>query len=378
MDKKRLPILFIFAFLLIIITVSALPDSSTQTSGNRCQTKHSLNYNYNFEYNNNLEIGKIYDLKISFSLKGTEVTTNPHQLNVKIVPVGFELNESSFSLDSSKTIKITPTSENPSLQVETTLVLNGDNPSHRGYEGTYVDNFEITDFVFSSINTNSNNQSSSTNSTNNTNKNTTQVDFDFSLEQPSKAPWYLVRLMGILAFIFLSLSVFISLSKKANYNFSLSIFKYHHDISIFAILFAFLHIINNLLDNYRWSLNLGDLFWFDFSSTARIMISLGVIALYLMIIIVITSLSPKMIGFLKYNNWKRVHLLSYLLYILVIIHSLFIGTDLNLSNLGGISIIAFVILAILTLVNLISFIIFVLRYFNRRNTEVSPINGEVQ
>ncbi len=383
MNAKKLLILLFFSFILIIITVSALPDSNTQASGNICNRKHYLNYNYNFEYPNNLEIGKSYDLIISFSLSGNEVNTNPHQLNVGITPVGFTLTESSFSMGSSKTIKITPTSENPSLQVKTTLILDGDNPSHRGYEATFVDNFDINDFVVGGGSLTNHSSSTNTGDKNITQTTTigenTQTDINVNVVSPSKAPWYLVRLMGILAFLFLSLSVFISLSKKAKYNFFPSIFKYHHDISIFAILFALLHVINNLLDNYRWNFDLTDIFWFNFSSTSRIMVSLGVISLYLMLIVVITSLSPKIISFLKYNNWKRIHILSYAIYILVIIHSFFIGTDLNLSNLSNpLTLIAIILFSLLTLANVISFLIFLFKYFKRDKIQTPLVSGEEQ
>lgn len=382
--RKFIFILFLIIFLSNITITSALPDQTTIKSGNLCERGHYFEYNYNFIYDNKLEIGKTYDLDISFFISGSRITDNPYKVNVKINPQGFDISENVLSLNSDKTIKIIPKTENPVLNIETNLVLDGDARQHRNYEATYKDNFKLDNFLISNSNIiDFNNETESTNNkttknlstikteskeitkSTETNSTKTITNLNVSRSQPSEIPWYIVRLTGVLAYILLSLSILVALLRKINPVKFRSLFKYHHDISIFAIIFTFLHLINNLFDKYMWSLEFKDLFWFSFSSNTKILLSIGVLSFYLMTIIVISSLSPKIIKFIKYKNWYHIHLLSYLTYIFVIIHSLFLGTDLDISNIKNpLTLITFSILSAFTLLNLIFSIVLVIKKIN--------------
>jgi len=381
MDNK---LLVFVALMLLSISVDmlALPDTGTTKTGDLCEMRHSLKYGYNFKYDKEMVIGETYDLTVSFSITGSEVTAKPYIVTAKIVPVGFEASETSLSLDSAKTIKITPIRNNPVLRIETTLILDGDDRRHPGYEATYRDSFEVSDFTVSdkqveetttSVSIPKNvSQTTDTTIRRNGNVSTThevtkttvtlgnktETNIDIKVNTPSPAPWYIVRLMGMLAYVFLSLSVLTALLKRIKKcGFGL-LFKHHHDISVLAVLLTFLHVINNLLDKYMWSLSLDRVFWFDFSSNTKILLSLGVLSFYLMLAITFTSLSPRIIAAVKRRNWYYLHVLSYLLYIFVVIHSLFLGSDLDASKLNDpVTLVALAVFTALTAANMIASLI---------------------
>jgi DMSO/TMAO reductase YedYZ heme-binding membrane subunit len=357
-------------------SVFALPNLNTDRNGNLCEKKHSFEYNYNFIYDKEMEIGETYDLRISFSIFGSKVTRKPYKVSVKIIPDGFKLSKDYFSLsEGDEIINLIPTKPNPRLSIKTTLILDGDTKKHRGYRATYRDKFKLNDF---SITMEENSSPSTFGTIDGDNMMSKITKFDskeiiktthvmpdkinkninVKVIEPSEISWYIVRIMGIIAYVFLSLSILIAILRRINSNKFSFFLKYHCDISYLAIIFTFLHVINILGDKYEWSLGFTDLFWFDFSSKIRIMLSLGIISFYLMILIIFTSISSKIIRFLKYKNWHFVHLSSYLMYIFVIIHSLFLGTDLDASNLSNpLTLITFTIFWGFTTLNLVLLIV---------------------
>ncbi|KXB04455.1 hypothetical protein AKJ50_02370 [candidate division MSBL1 archaeon SCGC-AAA382A13] len=153
---------------------------------------------------------------------------------------------------------------------------------------------------------------------------------------PSETTWYIVRFMGILAYAFLSLTVMIALLRKLNLNRFDKLVGYHHDISYLAVIFSFLHVMNTIWENYMWRLDIGEIFWVNFSSRINTFISLGVISFYLMVVVESTSILERIKNYLNQKNWYFTHLLSYLVYIFVVIHSLFLGTDIAYLNFEGI------------------------------------------
>ena len=85
-------LIFLLAF------TNALPNADTERSGNLCERAHSFQYNYKFEYPSTMEIGKTYDLKITFTLSGSAVTRNPYSGTVKINTTGFDVSETSYEI----------------------------------------------------------------------------------------------------------------------------------------------------------------------------------------------------------------------------------------------------------------------------------------
>lgn len=373
--KKTIIALVGLAFLLLVIMplALALPSSTTQVSGNDCRMFHNVQYSYNFNYNKNMTIGQEYDLDISFSIVRSTVTQLPFTVNVQIVPSGFTLSEKSFFLQSTtKTVKIIPTSNNPSLNIKTTLNLDGNTNPHRGYSASYSDNFQLSEFSINNKNVQSSitNQKTDIKEINKTvlvGSNKVDTRIDVTNLEPSKIPWYIVRATGIIAYILLALSVMLGLLRKVKPSFARSFCKHHCDISYLALILSVFHMVNNLIDNYRWSLKIKDLIWFNFSSRIHILLSLGVIAFYLMIIVVFTSVSPKIIAKIKYKKWYWIHISSYLLYVFVIIHSLLLGTDLVYGNpINFLSVISRIIFFSFIAVNTVLLTIFLYkRFFNK-------------
>jgi DMSO/TMAO reductase YedYZ heme-binding membrane subunit len=346
--------------LLLTAAASALPDSSTHRSGNLCEMAHPFKYSYSFSYGKNMELGKTTEFNITFTLMGTQVARNPYTVGVEIEASGFEVSETSFQLTANrKTITLRPLTENPSLILKTTLTLNGDESPHRGYTATYADNFTLNSFnvaiqgstsstLPTSTTTTAQGSTSSTlaktttsipaTTTSATSAATEMTMIEIIIEQtePSPAPWYIVRAAGLIAYLFLSLSVAIGLLKKMNPKRFTSLFRHHCDISYLALIFAFFHMMNTLLDKYQWNLSLDDILFPGFSSNIRIMLSAGVLAFYLMLAITLSSTTPKIMTYLKRRRWHLLHLSSYLMYAIVVVHSFILGTDTGNSLLNDI------------------------------------------
>lgn len=351
---------FLVITLLLTAAASALPDTGTQRSGNLCEMTHPFKYSYFFSYDKIIELNKTTDFNITFTLWGIQVKRNPHTIGVEVEADGFEVSEKSFQLTADrKTIIIRPLTEKPTLRFKTTLTLDGDEPLHRGYSATYADNFTLNKFNVAT--TTQGNTSSTLTSTTTTSavSDTTTVEVIVEQSEPSPAPWYIVRAAGLIAYLFLSLSVAIGLLKKMNPKRFTTLFRRHCDISYLALIFAFFHMINTLLDKYQWNLTLEDILWFDFSSNIRIMLSLGVLSFYLMLLVTLTSISPKVIAYLKRRRWHLLHLTSYGMYLIVVVHSFILGTDLGNSRLNDVpSVLIYAGFWLLAAANFILFAIF--------------------
>jgi DMSO/TMAO reductase YedYZ heme-binding membrane subunit len=308
---------------------SALPDAATERSGDLCERAHPFTYAYSFTYDRTLGLGSAADLTMSFSFQGTEVARSPRTVDVEVASDGFEVSETRFSLEGGKkTLTIRPTIENPTLTFKTTLSIDGDEPRHRGYSASYVDSFTLKDFSVVSE------QGSSSSTLAESSSSTTLVEFVVEQTAPSPAPWYIVRAAGLIAYLLLAMSVGIGLLRKIDPKRFSHIFRIHCDVSYFALAFTFLHAATTLLDKYQWNLGLSEAFWFDFSSSTSTMLSLGVLAFYLMAIISATSLTPKVMAKFKRKRWHLLHLAAYGAYVFVVAHSFVLGTDLGNANPG--------------------------------------------
>jgi DMSO/TMAO reductase YedYZ heme-binding membrane subunit len=74
--------------------------------------------------------------------------------------------------------------------------------------------------------------------------------------------------------------------------------------------------------------------------------ALGSLAFYFLIMTVITSKARKKIG---YQKWRKLHGLNPILYILVTIHGLFIGSDFQGVVIAAVNIVPLLILGVLLL-----------------------------
>ncbi len=170
------------------------------------------------------------------------------------------------------------------------------------------------------------------------------------VENPSA--WYASRASGLVAFLLLYISIFLGLTlripllrKIFSPFYSMSI---HCWISLQALLFAFFHALVLIFDK-----------WLGFKLTALFvpfasqyqpgLTALGVFGFYLMIILIITSYSRKL---MSQKIWRAVHFTNIVLYAIVFVHALYLGTDLKVELFRNIFIWANAFLVLLMLVNM--------------------------
>ena len=143
----------------------------------------------------------------------------------------------------------------------------------------------------------------------------------------TKTWWYLSRSTGIVAWALLAMSVLWGLAlstralgRKPSAPWLLDV---HRFLGGLAVLFTVIHLGGLMLDPYvRFTL---PQILVPFSSTWKPgAVAWGVVALYLLLLVELTSLARKRI---PNEIWHRIHLLSYVLYAAATIHLLTAGTD---------------------------------------------------
>lgn len=138
--------------------------------------------------------------------------------------------------------------------------------------------------------------------------------------------WYMIRATGTVSYLLLYLSVVIGLysqvQKKRKQKVTISLFL-HEALSNWALILVFGHVGFLLIDSYlsfQW-IEILTPFNTDYKPLPMAM---GTVSLYFLLMTVITSKARKKIG---YQKWRKLHALNPILYILVTLHGLFIGTD---------------------------------------------------
>lgn len=143
----------------------------------------------------------------------------------------------------------------------------------------------------------------------------------------SSVPWYVTRAAGLVAYGLMFLVVMLGIGMTAGY-----IYKYINPVKAWVVhkylalalgIALLTHIIALSLDkfvNFKWAEIL-----IPFYSTYKpLYLSLGILGLYILLIIIFTSLFFR----LKYKRtWRGIHYAVYFLFTLSLIHGLFIGTD---------------------------------------------------
>ncbi|EKN65997.1 ferric reductase family protein [Neobacillus bataviensis LMG 21833] len=138
--------------------------------------------------------------------------------------------------------------------------------------------------------------------------------------------WYMIRATGTVAYLLLYLSVIIGLysqiRKKRKQKVTSTLFL-HEALSNWALLLVLGHVGFLLIDTFI------SFKWFEvlipFNTDYKpLPMAMGALSLYFLLITVITSKARKKIG---YQKWRKLHALNPILYILVTLHGLFIGTD---------------------------------------------------
>ncbi|WML54389.1 ferric reductase-like transmembrane domain-containing protein [Neobacillus sp. PS3-12] len=160
--------------------------------------------------------------------------------------------------------------------------------------------------------------------------------------------WYMIRGTGTVAYILLYLTVIVGLfsqvQKKRKKKMTSAI-NLHEELSNWAMILVGGHLGLLLLDTYigfKWT----EVFVPFNTSYKPIPMALGTLSFYFLIITFITSKLRKKVGYLR---WRKLHALNPILYILVTIHGLWIGTDFNPEILAIANLIPFPIIGIFAL-----------------------------
>lgn len=140
-------------------------------------------------------------------------------------------------------------------------------------------------------------------------------------------PWYISRSSAIAAYILMFLIVIWGLGMTSGFTYRIEepakAWNTHQFMAISLVILILTHISSLLFDkfiNFGWK----DILILFFSSFKPAYLSLGIIGFYILIAIILISLFLRI---KKPRFWRITHYLTYLLFVMSLIHGLFIGTD---------------------------------------------------
>jgi len=141
--------------------------------------------------------------------------------------------------------------------------------------------------------------------------------------------WYATRATGLVTLLLLTASVLLGILTAGRFStrrwprfLSQGL---HRNISLLVLVFLALHVGTTVADTYT-SIPLTAAFIPFASSYKTAWLSLGAVALDLLLALVATSLLKARIG---YRGWRRVHWVAYACWPVALAHGLGIGTDRN-------------------------------------------------
>lgn len=165
--------------------------------------------------------------------------------------------------------------------------------------------------------------------------------------------WYIVRASALIGFVLLYVSIFAGtvscLPGIKKYFLRLKSLNFHCWISLQALVFVLIHAIALLFHKFilfGWK----DILIPFHSDFEPVLVALGIFGFYFMIILVATSYARK---YISAKLWRAIHFLNIGLYISMIIHALYLGTDLKSGLLREIFIWANGFLVILLIFHII-------------------------
>jgi DMSO/TMAO reductase YedYZ heme-binding membrane subunit len=139
--------------------------------------------------------------------------------------------------------------------------------------------------------------------------------------------WYATRATGLVTLLLLTASVLLGLLTAGRFA-SLTWPRFltqglHRNVSLLVLVFLTLHVGTTVIDTYT-NISLAAAFVPFASSYKAVWLSLGAVALDLMLALVVTSLLRDRLG---YRSWRRVHWLAYACWPVALAHGFGIGTD---------------------------------------------------
>ncbi len=165
--------------------------------------------------------------------------------------------------------------------------------------------------------------------------------------------WYITRASGLIAFAFAWIVIFLGiairlplLQRFIRPVYSLSA---HFVLALHTILFSLLHGVSMLFDKF-FRLSFADIL-IPFHTTALdpFALSFGILGMYGLLLISMTSYFKPMIPF---KLWRAMHFLNVIVYTMIIAHALLLGTDLAHPIARSLFISANVLLGVLLIWNL--------------------------
>lgn len=144
--------------------------------------------------------------------------------------------------------------------------------------------------------------------------------------------WYMTRAAGLVAYLLLWLSTVWGLGVASKIFdplvYRAFTFDVHEFISLLAIAFTVLHIGALLADQYM-AFSLAQVLVPFITDYRPLWIGIGVIGTYLTVLVTVTFYLRRWIG---QKTFRAIHLLSFVAYIAVTLHSVFAGTDSVLGS----------------------------------------------
>jgi methionine sulfoxide reductase heme-binding subunit len=148
-----------------------------------------------------------------------------------------------------------------------------------------------------------------------------------SLDFHGPGLWYATRATGLVALLLLTVSVLfgiITAGRLATETWPRFLSQgMHRNVSLLVLAFLALHVGTTVVDTYT-SIPLAAAFVPFASAYKTAWLSLGAIALDLLLALVMTSLARRRLG---HRAWRRVHWLAYACWPVAVAHGLGIGTD---------------------------------------------------
>jgi methionine sulfoxide reductase heme-binding subunit len=152
-----------------------------------------------------------------------------------------------------------------------------------------------------------------------------------SLDTHGPGLWYATRATGLVTLLMLTASVLLGLLVAGRFSSQrwprFLTQGLHRNVSLLVLVFLVLHVGTTVLDSYT-SIPLSAAFVPFASSYKTGWLSLGAVALDLLIALVVTSLVRDRLG---YRTWRRVHWLAYACWPVAVAHGLGIGTDRSVT-----------------------------------------------
>ena len=143
--------------------------------------------------------------------------------------------------------------------------------------------------------------------------------------------WYATRATGLVTLLMLTASVLLGLLVAGRFSSQrwprFLTQGLHRNISLLVLVFLVLHVGTTVLDSYT-SIPLSAAFVPFASAYKAGWLSLGAVALDLLVALVVTSLVRNRLG---YRTWRRLHWLAYACWPVAVAHGLGIGTDRSVT-----------------------------------------------